>query len=150
MRILKKVNTQFTLLFVCSLLFATNVSFAEEQAPPELKAPIMEIDLDNGTMVVAEQDVHLLSQVVDGKKVWKTAFVDDNGNAISVGNFKKRDRVLVRGEKNSDGAIEAREIIKLSGQPAAKEKSQNQGSGDSNFNKPLPPEIRLEGGVWKN
>lgn len=150
MRILKKVNAQFTLLFLCSLLIATNVSLAEEQATPELQAPIMEIDLDNGTMVVAEQDVHLLSQVVDGKKVWKTSLLDDKGNALSVKDFKKRDRVLVRGEKNSAGAIDALEIVKLSAQTPAKEKPQSQGSGDSNFSKPLPPEIRLEGGVWKN
>jgi len=150
MRILKKVNVHFTLLFVCSLLIATTASFAEEQATPELKAPIMEIDLDKGTMVVAEQEVLLLSQVVDGKRVWKTSFLDDNSNTIAVGDFRKRDRVLVRGEKNSSGAIEAREIIKLSAQTPAKEKSNDLKSGDHNFNKPLPPEIRLEGGVWKN
>ncbi len=150
MRTLKKYYTKITFLCLCSLLAVANLSFAEEQTALALEASIMEIDLDNELMIVAEKDVRLLSQMVDGKKVWKTVFVDDKGNSISAATFRKRDRVLVHGEKTTSGAIEAREIVKITEQTTTERKTYDTKSEDANFNKPLPPEIRLEGGVWKN
>lgn len=110
----------------------------------------MEIDLKNDLMVVAEKDIHLLAQIVNGKKVWKTVFVDAQGNPIPAQTYKEKDRVLVRGEESASGAIVAHEIIKFSEQSTEKKKPSSTNPENSNSYNSLPPEIRLEGGVWKN
>lgn len=108
-------------LFVCGIpsLGTGGVSAAEysgmttHAASIELTAPIMEINLVNDSMVVAEKKIQLLSTVKDGAKMWITVFLDENGNRISFNNFRKRDRVRIKGVRAGFGSINAQEITLL-------------------------------------
>ena len=79
----------------------------------ELTAPIMEINLVDDFMVVAEKKIQLLSTMKDGAKVWVTVFLDDKGNRISFNNFRQRDRVRIKGVRAGFGGINAQEITLL-------------------------------------
>ncbi len=108
------------LSLVCVFFGSGGVSAAEPSrmpahaAPIELTAPIMEINLVNDFMVVAEKKIQLLSIVKDGVKVWTTVFLDDNGNRISFNNFRQHDRVRIKGVQAGFGGITAHEITLLS------------------------------------
>lgn len=124
MKDLKKCITIYavTLLFAGLLFGPRGLSAAEPsglagRAIPiervELTAPIMEINLVDDFMVVAEKKIQLLSTMKDGVKVWITVFQDDNGNRISFNNFRQRDRVCIKGVRVGLGGINAHEITLL-------------------------------------
>jgi hypothetical protein len=141
-------------LFFASCLFLTGlpgVCSAQEQNDVEatasqvkLNATIMEIDLNNNFMIVAEKRINLLSRLEKGKKIWATAFVDTNGQETSVGKFQIRDRVNVIGRETASGEIEAHTIIHL--QEENIQEKIKQGTSK------VPPSslMHLNEGVWKN
>lgn len=114
-----KILCGVVLLLVSVFLVAGGLFAAEQPGMPthaasvELTAPIMEINLVNDYMVVAEKKIKLLSTVKDGAKVWITVFLDDNGSRISFNNFRQRDRVRIKGARAGFGEIDAREITLL-------------------------------------
>lgn len=114
----------------------------------ELKSTIMELDLAHDLMIIAEKEIHLRSFIKDGKKKWKTSFVNTDGTRISIKLFKQYDNVFVLGEKNNLGEIEADEIMMLpSNQKILKKKKAVK--LPETAKKPITP-VHLEGGVWVN
>ena len=155
MKILNRYNTIYPAVLLISLLListvtclARNQNNADEQAPSfELNARIMEIDLANNRMVVAEEEIHLLSTMKGGEKIWQTHFVDAKKKSeIPAQRFKKRDRVRVLGNKTASGVIDAVTIALLA--PATAEKQQ-QSQQEQNITSPSST-IHQEGGIWKN
>lgn len=95
-------------------LSAAERSRMDAHAPVvELTAPIMEINLVNDYIVVAEKKIQLLSTVMGGAKVWVTVFQDASGNRISFNNFRQHDRVRIKGVRAGFGGIDAHEITLL-------------------------------------
>ncbi|MDK9709488.1 MAG: hypothetical protein OEL83_20815 [Desulforhopalus sp.] len=137
------------LTIVCSLAFTwASLAYSEDQsndtmssATNEFRAAIMEIDLDNNMMVIAEKSVILPFTLQDNTKIWDTEFLDGTGQRMSVNLFKKGDRVLVEGKEISSESIRASKIKLLS-----RKKAKNL-SADESEQEDLPT---LQGGVWKN
>ncbi len=140
------------LLFFGGLLCAESACLAGEDSIAddlsfELRATIMEVDPANDLMIIAEKEIHLRSYLKDGKKKWKTIFLDDDGEKISVTSFKQYDNVIVKGEKNSLGVMLADEITLLPVDQAVRGKKVKQ-KPDKTMQPATP--VHLEGEVWVN
>lgn len=134
-----------SVLFLGFLLISTRASMAEQPVSStdeptiiELTAPIMKIDLKSDLMIVAEKKIQLLSSVEDGKKKWKTVFLDANGKEMSVQLFKQRDLVLVKGTQSAMGDLVADEITRLPKKQST-----------TKTTRPSSP-LQLKRGVWSN
>lgn len=107
------------LLLVSVFLCEGGLSAAEQSGMPtsaasvELTARIMEINLVEDYMVVAEKKIQLLSSVKEGVKVWITVFQDADGNRISFNNFRQQDRVRIKGVRGGGGRVDAHEVTLL-------------------------------------
>ena len=75
----------------------------------EIKALVMEVNVIKSYMIVAEDKIDI-SEFKIGDKAYKTSLLDKAGNAVQLNDFKKGQRVLVRGFELPGGAIVA-EII---------------------------------------
>lgn|GEM_PF-1550731 len=153
MKFLKKINTFHTLVFLISILLfsagsclAGDQNSSTDQEPAfEFTARIMKIDLDHNLMIVAEEEIHLLSTTQGNKKIWQTHFVDAAKKTIPVQRFKNKDKVFVLGNRTSSGAIEAEVVALL---VPATDKIKISPQQQDNTVPPAP--TYQEGGVWKN
>ncbi len=140
-------------LLLCGLFLAVaalpSEGRADETTAYELNASVMEIDLGNNLIVVAEKEIHLLSRLEDGVKKWETVFKNDSGREISVNTLQVRDNVLIKGNKSTTGILTADEVTLLPAEQESLKKGQVKQQPESAA-QPSSTPVRLEGGVWKN
>jgi hypothetical protein len=152
---MKSFSKQFaiwTLTTITACFFftiGTRICFCQEQGvtnhvtePFTISAPIMEIDLENNLLVVAEEKIYFLAITQNGIKKWKTIFMNADGQDISAQDLQLRARVIVEGEKSASGKIEAHKIILQAEKKEKTESKSNESTSGSS--------IRLNNGVWKN
>lgn len=135
-------------LFACCL-FLSDDSFAastkdqsektDTSSSFELRALIMEIDLEKGFIVIAEQEIELPQAMQNGKKEWLTKVVDSNGQTLSMTSLKRRDRVLVTGTASIEKGMKAEQITLLASKEAERKDAKQSSS-----------QIYQQNGVWKN
>ncbi len=140
---LQKIKGVLT-FFICFLLVTGGLSFAADQdngtidaASVNITAKIMEIDLDQDSMVIAEKNIQLLSTMQGTNKIWRTVFMDAEGRTISAQDFKVRDKVRLEGLQAGSGTITALSITLLSSKKRAKPDNSESS-------------VRLENGTWVN
>ncbi len=130
--------------FLCiSLTFSVN---AEEQANAtgtaskfELNASIMEINLENNFIVVAEKKISLPYSTKNEQKEWHTAVITADGQSISMTSLKRRDRIMVTGTESTTQGMKAEKITLLDAEKSPIPSAKKQ-----------PAKIYQENGVWKN
>jgi hypothetical protein len=159
MKMSAKYLTLLRILFFASGLFFTGMTgscLAEEQndvdiaSPIEINASIMEVDLANNFLIVAEKKINLLSRIENGNKKWQTVFLDTNGREISINKLQIKDRVIVTGKVIIPGTEAKTEVIEadtvtLIGEKKEKEKNKQETNIPSS-----PTPVHLKDGVWKN
>lgn len=140
-----------TLPFLCFAFSAGTPACAEEQrnvtgnsSAFELNAAIMEIDLDNAYLVVAEEKLSLSHTTQQGKKEWKTEVLDTKGQKITIESLRQKDRVMVEGTKTPSGIMNAHKITLLADEEALGKTETHSSS------KQTSSPIKLQDGVWKN
>jgi hypothetical protein len=81
--------------------FGANVK-SDDIAVFDLDATIMEINAQEGYVVIAEKRFNITEYLVDGKK-YQSELTNQNGDPVDLGAFKSGQRVLVRGFELTDG-----------------------------------------------
>jgi len=112
---LKKTTTiAITMFAVLVFTGICGTGFADDNESEtfELRARVMDIDLTYNQIVIAEEEMTLLSHFENNKTVWGTRFLDAEGRQISPDTIESGSRVLVRGEIENEVSI-VEEIILL-------------------------------------
>jgi hypothetical protein len=124
------IKTTFRLVFLLGVLtlwvpglFGLNSSAADTEATIEpdevedvkINALVMEVNPKESFMIVGEKKI-LITKLIAGSKL-KTALLDQNDGEVKLEDFKKGQRVLVKGVKLSGGAIKAESIKKMKPHP---------------------------------
>lgn len=130
--------------FLCiSLTFSVN---AEEQTNEtsnaskfDLNASIMEINLENNFIVVAEKKISLPYSTKNGEKEWHTLVITADGQSIHMTSLKRRYRVIVTGTESITQGMKAEQITLLDAEKSPIPSAEQQ-----------PSKIYQENGVWKN
>ena len=129
----KTISKQYVVwfLFCCFTVFCGGVAIAQngviitqkagEHLPFEIpynaeyfeiEARIMQIDLDNNFMIIAEKTIKLPTTITrKGDQKFAVIFKDSKGKNINAKSLKQRDNVVVYGYKTKAGEIFAKEII---------------------------------------
>ena len=109
-----KKTTTLTILAVLLYTGICGIGIADdnESGAFELRARVMDIDLTYNKIVIAEEEMVLLSHFENNKTVWDTLFLDADGNQISPESIESGSRVSVRGDVENEVSI-AKEIILL-------------------------------------
>jgi hypothetical protein len=81
--------------------------------PFEITGPIMEIDLAENMLIVAEYRIYVVDQLIDGEHLL-TVFSDDADEAVAFESFVQGQTVLVRGLRLPDGRVIA-ELVQAAG-----------------------------------
>ncbi|MBV5329866.1 MAG: hypothetical protein JZU65_19935 [Chlorobium sp.] len=145
------------------VLFITCLAFSEGSSPANaedqiienenssvfaLNASIMEIDLNNGRMIIAEKYIYLPHSTQQSGTKWETEFIDSNGQKISITSLHKNDRVLAEGTTTASGVMNAQKITLLASEKGLSKEKITEGSNKLPPQTPSP--IRLIDGVWTN
>lgn len=112
---LKKTTTIAITIFVILLytgICGTGFADDNDSGTFELTAKVMEIDLTYNRIVIAEEEMTILSHFKNNKTVWVTRFLDADGHQISPDTIESGNRVTVRGKLENEVYI-VEEIILL-------------------------------------
>jgi len=122
-------------------------SITYEESPFPLRATVMEIDLENNSIIVAEKYIHLLSSIQNGEKKWVTRFLDADYQSISPETLQIRDRVIVEGRLTENGTLEA---VGITLRPPDNRARKTTITPEVEKPKNAPYTIRKVNGVWVN
>ncbi len=111
----------------------------------ELNAKIMEIDLSNDIIIIAEKTIYLPSTMQNKEKQWQTILVDSQGQLMAIKNLKPLDSVLVEGVTNANGNMEAHKITFISSDKKVEVKEVQ----NVEIMQPAT-QIRKKNGTWTN
>lgn len=156
--IIKDLLFKYTIVLLSTFIFSVVVANATDEEYPvggfEIDATVMELDLDNKFIMVAEQNILLKGNKKDGKMVWKTKFQTSSGNKFDPGKLEERDAVIVEGEKLLSGKMIAEVITLIDSDSGsiAKNSATVVENEEENVEEQVEKasEIYFEDGVWKN